>query len=265
MKAVKERNIQQIEVCPRFLTIFVCCPYNFFLSFSSSNRIASREREKKEISSKEQTSNHIPGDVIQAVVSLFFLFVGSIGLSRGKITVEPQRNPSSSLDSSVSFETTYVIPSTDNDSTHNKKVRFIVQKQPEATTSNGNLVISTIKSSEMTQRKNLSFVDAVNSKHLDLSTGLFSSSSPFILSSSSTFSSSTTSPDQHRHPATHFSSVSSSPPYTTITTTDNKNLPPPVGADSTTNTATTITLKEAIDANILDAHSAYVVDTLEQR
>jgi hypothetical protein len=46
------------------------------------------------------------------------------------------------------------------------------------------------------------------------------------------------------------------------------NHPPPVGTDSsitTTNTTTTITLKEAIDKNILDARSAYVVDTLEQR
>jgi hypothetical protein len=175
------------------------------------------------------------------------------------------------LDGSVSFETTYVIPSTDNDTLNNKKVRFIVQKQQQQPISNGNLTISSTNTNEMTQRKTFSFVDAVNSKHLDLSTGLFSSPSPFILSSSS-FSSSTTSPDQHRHPYTHFSS-SSSPPHTTITTTDNKNLatssvnshPPPVGADTTTNTTTAITLKEAIDANILDAHSAYVVDTLEQR
>jgi hypothetical protein len=46
------------------------------------------------------------------------------------------------------------------------------------------------------------------------------------------------------------------------------NHPPFVGADSATtkaNTTTTITLKEAIDTNILDARSAYVVDTLEQR
>jgi hypothetical protein len=210
----------------------------------------------------------IHDDVIQAVVCLFFLFIGSIELSRGKVTVDHQQNPS------LSLETTYVIPSTDHDSPNNKKVRFIVQQQPTTTTLNGNLLISNPKTNEMTQRKNLSFVDAVNSKHLDLSTGLFSSPSPFILSTP-TFSSSTTSPDQHRHPHTHFSSPSS-PPHTTITTTaDNKNLPtsslsvnnhpPPVGADSTTNTKTTITLKEAIDANILDAHSAYVVDTLEQR
>jgi hypothetical protein len=183
------------------------------------------------------------------------------------------------VDGPISLETTYVIPPTDNDTLNNKKVRFIVQKQPDQQVSsiaNGNIIISSTKTNEMTQRKNLSFVDAVNSKHLDLSTGLFSSPFPSVLSSS--FSSSTLSPDQHRHSYTHFSS-SSSPPHTTITTTDNKNLaassslsvnnhPPPVGADSTTtttNTTTTITLKEAIDANILDAHSAYVVDTLEQR
>ncbi len=216
-----------------------------------------------------------PDDVTQAVVCLFFFIIGSIELSRGKVTVEP----SPSLDSSVSLETTYVIPSTDHDLPNNKKVRFIVQEQPITTTtsatSNGNLLISNSKINEMIQRKNLSFVDAVNSKHLDLSTGLVSSPSSFILPTTSTFSSSTTSPDQHRHPHTHFSSPSS-PPHTTITTTaDNKNLPtsslsvnnhpPPVGADSTTNTKTAITLKEAIEANILDAHSAYVVDTLEQR
>jgi len=190
-------------------------------------------------------------------------------LSRGKVTSDHHHNPLSSLDGSVSFETTYVIPSTDNDTLNNKKVKFIVEKHPISSITNGNIIITSTKSNEMTQRKNLSFVDAVNSKHLDLSTGLFSSPFPFVLSSSS-FSSSTTTPDQHRHPYTPFSS-SSSPPRTTITTTDNKNLttlpvsvnnhPPPVGADSTT----TITLKEAIDANILDAHSAYVVDTLEQR
>ena len=206
------------------------------------------------------------------LLSLVFFFLGFIDLSRGKVTVDHHHNnnPLSSLDGPVSFETTYVIPSTDNDLLNNKKVRFIVQKQP--TTVNGNLVISSTKTSEMTRRKNLSFVDAVNSKHLDLSTGLFSSPFPFVRSSSP-FSSS---PDQHRHPYNYFSS-SSSPPHTTITTTDNKNLatsssvnnhPPPVGADSTattTNTTTTITLKEAIDRNILDANSAYVVDTLEQR
>ena len=121
----------------------------------------------------------------------------------------------------------------------------------------------------MTRCKNLSFVDAVNGKHLDLSTGLFSSL-PFVLSS---FSSSTTSFDQHRHPYTHFSSPSA-PPHTTITPVDNAGVPPtnnhssPIGLDFTTatnNTAKTITLKEAIDSNILDARSAYVVDTFEQR
>jgi hypothetical protein len=218
----------------------------------------------------------IHDDVIQAAVSLSFFLLGFIDLSRGKVTADHHHNPLSSLDGSVSFETTYVIPSTNNDSLTNKKVRFIVQKQPSLSTSNENIIITSTKTNEMTQRKNLSFVDAVNSKHLDLSTGRFSSPFPFVLSS---FSSSTTSSDQHRHPYNHFSSSSpSSPPHTTITTTDNKNLttspvsvnnhPPPVGADSTTtttNTSTTITLKEAIDANILDAHSAYVVDTLEQR
>jgi hypothetical protein len=205
-----------------------------------------------------------PDDVTQAVVCLFFFIIGSIELSRGKVTVEP----SPSLDSSVSLETTYVIPSTDHDLPNNKKVRFIVQEQPITTTtsatSNGNLLISNSKINEMIQRKNLSFVDAVNSKHLDLSTGLFSSP----------LSSSTLSSDQHRHPHTHFSS-SSSPPHTTLTTTDNKNHGAsslsvnnhhsPVGADSNTNTTAAISLKEAIEANILDAHSAYVVDTLEQR
>jgi hypothetical protein len=209
-------------------------------------------------------------------------------LSRGKVTVDHHHQhhhyPLSSLDGPISLETTYVIPPTDNDTLNNKKVRFIVQKQPDQQVSsiaNGNIIISSTKTNEMTQRKNLSFVDAVNSKYLDLSTGLFSSPLPFVLSSSSSspFSSSTSPPDQHRYPHNHFSSSSSSPPYTTISTTNNKNLlstsslsvnnhPPPVGADSaitTTNTTTTITLKEAIDTNILDAHSAYVVDTLEQR
>jgi hypothetical protein len=217
-------------------------------------------------------------DAIQAVV--FFFFLGFIDLSRGKVTVDQHHHyPLSSLDGPISFETTYVIPSPDNESSlNNKKVRFIVQKQPTSSSIvNGNILISSTKTNDMVQRKNLSFVDAVNSKHLDLSTGLFSSPSSFVLSSSS-FSSSTLSPDQHRHPYTHFSSSSSSPPHTAVTITDNKNLTtsplsvnnhsPPVGADSNTttnNTTTTITLKEAIDANILDAHSAYVVDTLEQR
>jgi hypothetical protein len=209
-------------------------------------------------------------------------------LSNGKVTgdLHHHHHPLSSLDGSISLETTYVIPATeipssiriDNDLSSNKKVRFLIQKQKQhypSSITNGNIIITNSKSNEMTQRKNLSFVDAVNGKHLDLSTGLFSSPFPFVLSSSS-FSSSISPPDQHRHPHNHFSSSSSSsPPHTT----DNKNLlptsplsvnnhPPPVGADSaitTTNTTTTITLKEAIDTNILDARSAYVVDTLEQR
>ena len=210
-------------------------------------------------------------------------------MSRGKVTGDHhQQNPLSPLDNPVSLETTYVIPTAEHDTSSNKKVRFIVQKQSDSSpsttslssiatsTSNGNFIISTAKTNEMTQRKNLSFVDAVNSKQLDLSSGLFSSSLPLALSSS-TFSSSTLSSDQHRHPHTHFSS-SSSTPHTTISTTDNKNLAtsssslavtnhhPPVGVDTNTNTTSaTISLKEAIDANILDAHSAYVVDTLEQR
>ncbi|CAF3599478.1 unnamed protein product [Adineta steineri] len=213
---------------------------------------------------------------------------GSIELSRGKVTVDHHHhyhhhhlhNPLSPSDTPVSLETTYVIPTTENDLSNNKKVRFIVQKQPasSSTSSNGNIIISTTKTNEMTQRKTLSFVDAVNNKHLDLSTGLFSSPLPFALSSSSSsFSSSTLSSDQHRHPHTHFSS-SSSTPHTTISTNDNKNLATsssslsvnnhhhPVGADTQTNTtAAAISLKEAIDTNILDAQSAYVVDTLEQR
>ncbi|CAF4551278.1 unnamed protein product [Rotaria socialis] len=204
---------------------------------------------------------------------------GFIDVTRGKTTVDHHSYPapSSSLDGSVSFETTYLIPSTQNDSTNNKKVRFIIQKQPGTTsTTNSNIVVSSTKLNEMAQRKNLSFVDAVNSKHLDLSTGLFSPL-PFVLSSSSFSSSQLLSPDQHRHSHTHFSS-SSSPPHTTITTTDNKNLlassvstnnhPSPVGTDScitAINTSKPITLKEAIDTNILDAHSAYIIDTLEQR
>lgn len=219
-------------------------------------------------------------------------------MSSEKVTSDQHSHPHYSLpvsDGSISLETIYVIPvtdissiPTDHDSNSVKKVRFLVQT-PEI---NGKAIRMNSKFTEMTQRKKLSFVDAVNGKHLDLSTGLFSSSSsslPFVLSSSSApssssspFSSSTSPLDQHRHPHNHFSSSSSSPPHTTTTTIDNKNRlstsplsvnnhPPPVGADSTittTNTnaaTTTITLKEAIDANILDARSAYVVDTLEQR
>jgi hypothetical protein len=215
-------------------------------------------------------------------------------LSNRKVTGDRSNHyPLSSLDSSISLETTYVIPAKeisssngiDNDLLNNKKVRFIIQEkqqQPLTLMMNGNINATGLKPNEMTQRKNLSFVDAVNSKYLDLSTGLFSSSpSSFVLSSysSSPFSSSTSPPDQHRHSHNHFSSSSSSPPHTTTTTTtttitNNKNLlstsplsvnnhPPLVGADSAT--TTTITLKEAIDTNILDARSAYVVDTLEQR
>ena len=221
-------------------------------------------------------------------------------MSHGKVTGDRSNHYSLlSLDGSISLETTYLIPggdistanSIDNDRLNNKKVRFIIaeqKQQPSSLIANGNGNSTSFKSNEMTQRKNLSFVDAVNSKYLDLSTGLFSSSSSsplssFVLSSSSSsspFSSYTSPPDQHRHSHNHFSSSSSSPPHTTTTTTttitNNKNPlstsplsvnnhPPLVGADSTANTTTTITLKEAIDRNILDARSAYVVDTLEQR
>lgn len=189
---------------------------------------------------------HIHDDVTQAVVPHFSFILllsfsrllGFIDSSRGKVTVEhnPSRSPSSSsstsIDGSISLETTYVLPSIDNESTTNKKVRFIVQEQ---SSTNGNLISTHSKFNEMTQQKNLSFVDAVNSKHLDLSTGLFSSS---------TLSSST------------INSPASSPAHTTVSIS-------PVGADSTSSAA--ITLKAAIDANILDAYSAYVVDTVDQR
>ncbi|CAF5217177.1 unnamed protein product, partial [Rotaria magnacalcarata] len=46
-----------------------------------------------------------------------------IDVTRGKTTVDHHSYsvPSSSLDGSVSFETTYLIPSTQNDSSNNKK------------------------------------------------------------------------------------------------------------------------------------------------
>ena len=176
-------------------------------------------------------------------------------------------------DSSSSLSTSTDV---DQDSLNtNKKVRFIVQKQNRSLPSNSHLLISSTRDSNMAKRQNLSFVDAVNGKHLDLSTGLFSYS-PFAASSSS-FSSSVTLSDPHRHSHTHFSSSPSTltspsqPPHSSNTQTENKNLPSSslstnnhsssVGAGSTT----TITLKEAIDANIIDPRSAYVVDTLEQR
>lgn len=212
-------------------------------------------------------------------------------MTDGKVTADrPNHYPLLSSDGSISLETTYVIPireisnEFDNDLSKTKKVRFIIQQGNHSGMTNGIVNVTSTKSSnEMTQRKNLSFIDAVNSKYLDLSTGLFSSPSLFARSSSysysSPFSSSTSPPDQHRLSHNHFSS---SPPHTTNTTTtipNNKNLlstsslsvnnhPPLVGADlatTPTNTTTNITLKEAIDANILDARSAYVVDTLEQR
>lgn len=209
-----------------------------------------------------------------------FLFAGSNDLTRGKVTVEHHHyhhhQLKSPVDGPVSLETTYVIPASEHDSSANKKVRFIVQPQqqqpPATSTTADNFFISATKIDDMSQRRTVSFVDAVNSKQLDLSTGLFSSPLPFALSSSSF--SSTSASDQHRHPHTHFSSAST--PYATITATDNKNLSTassslavnnhhsPVGADSNA-TATSISLKEAIDTNILDAHSAYVVDTVEQR
>ncbi|CAF0847061.1 unnamed protein product [Rotaria sordida] len=198
---------------------------------------------------------------------------GFVDLTRGKVSTDRHSYPlsSSSLDGSVSLESSYVIPTTQTDTLNNKKVRFIIQKQPGISTTNGNILITNTKLNDMAQRKNLSFVDAVNSKHLDLSTGLFSFPLPFVLSSSPFSSSTILSPDHHHHTYTHFSSSSSSPPRTTITT-DNKNFPTSsvnnhpshIGTDSI-NTTKTITLKEAIDTNILDAHSAYVVDTLERR
>ena len=215
-------------------------------------------------------------------------------MSSEKVTVDPHCSLPLS-DGSICLETTYLIPVSDVSSirtdVNNKKVQFIVRNP--STTINGHLITTNIsKSNQMTQRKSLSFVDAVNGKHLDLSTGLFSSSSssslPFVLSStsssSSPFSSFTSPLDQHRQPHNHFSSSSSSPlppptSYTTTSTIDNKNRlstsplsvnnhPPPVGTDSTTNTSNTsptISLRDAIDANIIDGQSAYVVDTLEQR
>ncbi|CAF1300148.1 unnamed protein product [Rotaria magnacalcarata] len=129
---------------------------------------------------------------------------GFIDVTRGKTTVDHHSYsvPSSSLDGSVSFETTYLIPSTQNDSSNNKKVRFIIQKQPGTTsTTNSNIIVSSTKLNEMAQL-------SVNN---------------------------------------HPSLVSTDSNATAI------------------NTSKTITLKEAIDTNILDAHSAYIVDTLEQR
>jgi hypothetical protein len=128
----------------------------------------------------------IHNDVIQSVVFL----VGFIDLSHEKVTADRHTHyPLSSLDGSISLETTYIIPTRelsssverDNDLSNNKKVRFIIQKpnqQQSSLITNGNINMTSSKSNEKIQQKNLSFVDAVNSKYLDLSTGLFSS--PFL-------------------------------------------------------------------------------------
>ena len=132
----------------------------------------------------------------------------------------------------------------------------------------------------MSTKSTLSFIDAVNSKHLDLSTGLFSplsplsssssSSSPpsylpFVVSSPSSFSSSTSPPlDQH-----FFSSLSTA--QTTTTNVENTNrLSTSTSSSLAVNNhphrpSSNITLKQAIDANLLDAQSAYIFDTLDQR
>lgn len=228
-------------------------------------------------------------DVIQAVV--FSLWLGLTDSSRGKVIGDQHHQPNLSPEGPTSFAPTYVIQgndfnsssssidNVDQDSLNNKKVRFIVQNPNHLLTSNSHIIISTSKVNNMApRRENVSFLDAVNNKLLDLSTGLFSTS-PFVMSSS--FSSSITSGDSHRlhshtTTSTHFSSpLTTSTPaqHTSNTLFEKKNLVgspvslnnhhSPLGTDSST--TTTITLKEAIDANILDAQSAYVVDTLEQR
>ncbi|CAF4657430.1 unnamed protein product, partial [Rotaria sp. Silwood1] len=92
-----------------------------------------------------------------------------IDLSHRKVTVDRHHHhyPLSSLDNSVSLETTYVIPRNelsssfgiDNDLS-NKKVRFIIEKQqPTSSIIKSNILITNIKSNEMTQRKNVSNYD----------------------------------------------------------------------------------------------------------
>ncbi|CAF1503793.1 unnamed protein product [Adineta steineri] len=99
---------------------------------------------------------------------------GFIDLSHGKVTVN--QHPLSSIDGSISFETTYLIPETnilsssssiDNDRINNNKVNFIIQKQQPLSSSsssitNDNIIITSSKLNEMTSRKNFSFIDAVN-------------------------------------------------------------------------------------------------------
>ncbi|CAF4362035.1 unnamed protein product [Rotaria sp. Silwood2] len=89
------------------------------------------------------------------------MFACFIDLTRGKVSTDHHSNPlSSSLDGSVSFETNYLIPSTQNDALNNKKVRFIIQKQqPEISTTNSNIIITNTKVNEMAQRRNLSNYD----------------------------------------------------------------------------------------------------------
>lgn len=169
-------------------------------------------------------------------------FLGFIDSSRRKVTVEHQTSPPSQttlspVDVPIARETTYLITSPDEDpSVNHRKVRFILQKSTmnghslNITRTNGNVAHA--------DRPPLSLVEAVNGKYLDLSTGIFSSSS-----SSSSFSQANSIENNKN------------PPPSLLTPTDTQH----------TGTTTAITLKEAIDANILDAHSAYVVDTLEQR
>ncbi|CAF3082851.1 unnamed protein product [Rotaria sp. Silwood2] len=129
--------------------------------FSSSDE----EEQSFSVSSAKQNQqkNDETGNQDSNVIKSF------IDLSHGKVTVDRHHQyPLSSSDNSVSLETTYVIPTNellspfgiDNDLTNNKKVRFIIQKQ-QSTPSivKSNIIITNLKSNEMTQRKNLSNYD----------------------------------------------------------------------------------------------------------
>ncbi|CAF1221360.1 unnamed protein product [Rotaria sordida] len=120
---------------------------------------------------------------------------GFIDVSHGKVTVDRNYHyPLSSLDNSVSLETTYVIPTNelsstfgiDNDLSNNKKVRFIIEKQQPTSSivknSRSAYVVDTLEQRNYDLREaysrglinsnNHHIIDRATSRELDLGEGL---------------------------------------------------------------------------------------------
>ncbi|CAF0786183.1 unnamed protein product [Didymodactylos carnosus] len=255
-----------------------------------------------------QTLSDLQGSITsETYITSYIITTGSSGNTGSTTLNNGLNNSKTTTNQSSNDEQQLASP------TSGKRVRFVLQPAPDVvyiddredkTTSKHSSIIITgsenvysipskIMSSSTTTKTathrspsrtsippllNMSFVDAVNKKYLDLSTGRFSflssssSYSPTIGDGSNRANSSGGGLKQKNYQENEYnfsSSSSHSPQQKSIHSLNNIDNDSSSFSNTTNReqqqTTITLSLKQAIDQQILNPHSAYIVDTLEKK